>query len=174
MSSLAEPLHFTEPPASYLSSTSGSTIVKRLTWNGVSAETRNGYQTVIDSYKTFCMLFNLPAWPATSHTLEKWSANWIYGSNLSKQGQIKPDTVLSYLSELQAYHIDHSLPLDAFEGPHLAWIIKRGKKLFPQVKAKRLPITKDILQKITPKQPIMSIEDHNIDAAFKISWAGFL
>lgn len=41
------------------------------------------------------------------------------------------------------------------------------------MKSKRLPITKDILEKITA-QPIMSVDDCNIDTAFEIAWAGFL
>lgn len=36
-----------------------------------------------------------------------------------------------------------------------------------------MPITKDIFEKITA-QPTRSLEDLNIDAAFKIAWTGFL
>lgn len=41
------------------------------------------------------------------------------------------------------------------------------------MKSTRLPITKNILQKIT-SQPTKSLEDLNINAAFKIAWARFL
>ncbi len=41
------------------------------------------------------------------------------------------------------------------------------------MKSTRLLITKDILEKIT-SQPTTTLEDCNIDTAFKIAWAGFL
>lgn len=122
----------------------------------------------INSYETFCMFVNLPPWPATIYTLEEWSAQRLYGSNLPKQGRVKPDTVLVYLSSLRSYHIDHNFSLDPFDSPRLGRIIKGGRRLFSQSKAKRLPITKDILQRITAQKPV-SIEDFNIDAAFKVS-----
>ena len=45
--------------------------------------------------------------------------------------------------------------------------------MFAQTKAERLPITKDILTKII-SQPITTLDDLNIDAAFKTAWAEFL
>ncbi len=65
------------------------------------------------------------------------------------------------------------MPLEVFNTLRLAWIIKGGRTLFPSVKLTRLPITKNILEKITA-QPTKSLEDWNIDAAFKIAWARFL
>lgn len=41
------------------------------------------------------------------------------------------------------------------------------------MKSTHLPIMKNILEKITT-QPTKSLEDLNIDIAFKIAWAGFL
>lgn len=172
MSSLAEHLHLVEPSASYLSSTSGSTVVKRLIWFSLSSDTRKSYHTAVSSYEEFCMLQGVRAWPATSHMLEEWVANRIYGGILPRQTQIKPNTVVAYLSGLRSYQIDHRFPLDVFEESYLARVI-RGRRLFPQVKAQRFPITKDILQRIASRLPT-SIEDHNIDTAFKILWAGFL
>lgn len=142
-------------------------------FRGLDEDDILGYQTAIDSYETFCMHHGLLAWPATTLTLEEWSANRIYGSNLPRQGQIKPEKVLIYLQGLRSYHIDHGFSLDVFEAPRLARIIEGGRRLFPQSKSKRFPITKDILQKIT-SQPPTSTEDHNLDTAFKLSWAGFL
>lgn len=173
MSPLTELLEFDDPPASYLSSTSGSTIVKRLAWYGLVPETRKGYKVARESYESFCMLMRLAPWPATNQTLDEWSAHRIFGSNLPKQGQIKPDTLVSYLSGLRSHHVDHHLPLDVFDDPRLAWIIKGGRRLFPSVKSKRLPITKDILEKITA-QPIMSVDDCNIYTAFKNCLGGIL
>lgn len=53
------------------------------------------------------------------------------------------------------------------------WIIKGGRRLFFSLKTKHLAITKGILQKIT-YNPATSAEECNIDAVFKIGWAGFL
>lgn len=51
--------------------------------------------------------------------------------------------------------------------------MKGGRRLFPSLKAKRLPITKEILESITAT-PVVSVEDLNIDTAFRVAWAGFL
>ncbi len=55
----------------------------------------------------------------------------------------------------------------------MALIIKRGRRLFPSKKQNRLPITKEILEKITEKE-LLSIEDLNVDTAFKVPWAGLM
>ena len=47
------------------------------------------------------------------------------------------------------------------------------RSLVPQIKKERLPITKDILEEITSVVPI-SLEDLNIDTAFKAAWASFV
>lgn len=123
--------------------------------------------------ETFCKPHSLQPWPVTNEILEEWSANHIYGSISPKQGQIKLDTVATYLSGLRSYHINHHLPIEVFNGPRLAWIIKGGSRLFLSSKAKRLPITKDILKKITSTTP-KTCEELNIDTAFKVARAGFL
>ena len=46
-------------------------------------------------------------------------------------------------------------------------------RLFPQTKKLCLPITKDILQKITQGKS-KSVQDLNINTTFKVAWAGFL
>ena len=121
---LAGLFSFHEPPAAYLSSTPGSTIVKRLAWYGLAADTRRGYNTAIDSYESFCIVFNEKPGPASTIILGKWAANRIYGSRLPKQGQIKPDTVASYFSTLKSYHIDRRLSLKGSDDPQMALIIK--------------------------------------------------
>ena len=168
LSSLAEPLSFDEPPTSYLSSTPGSTIVKRLAWYGLASDTRKGYSSAIDSYEAFCAVFNVQPWPASASILEEWAANRIFGSTLPKQGQVKPETVSSYLSALKSYHIDRQLSLEGLNDPRMALIIKGGKRLFPSKKRNRLPITKDVLTKITKDEP-MTVDDLNIDTAFKVA-----
>jgi hypothetical protein len=124
------------------------------------------------------MLFELEAWPASSDSLKEWAINRIYDSTLSKQERIKLDIMTAYLVDVRSYHIDKKLSTQAFENSRLAWIIKGGKRLFHQTKAKRLSITKDILQKIINQKIInhsTTIKNEaNVDAAFKSAWVGFL
>ncbi len=105
--------------------------------------------------------------------LEEWAATRIVGSTLPKQGQIKPSAVLNYLSALKLYHIDRRLSLRGFDDPRMALIIKGGRRLFPSKKRNRLPITKEILEKITEEEHLSST-DLNGDNAFKVAWAGFI
>ena len=105
--------------------------------------------------------------------LEEWAATRIYRTTLPKQGHIKPDTVLSALSALKSYHIDRRLSLKGFDDPWMTLIIKGGRRLFLSKKRNRLPITKDILEKITEDEPL-SVTDLNVDKAFKVAWAGLM
>lgn len=74
--------------------------------------------------------------------------------------------IANYLSALRSYHIDRHISLEAFNKPQIAWIIKGEKRLFPRAKTPQLPITKNILKKITkPKSTI--VNKLNIDTAFK-------
>ena len=52
-------------------------------------------------------------------------------------------------------------------------IIKGGRRLFPSKKRNRLPITKNILEKITKDEPF-SVTDLNVDTSFKVVWPGFM
>ncbi len=99
--------------------------------------------------------------------LEEWAANQIYGSTLSKQGQIKPDTVASYFSALKSYHIDRRLCLKDFDDPQMALIIKGEKRIFPSKKRNCLPVTKNILEEITKEEPL-TVTDLNVDTAFNV------
>ena len=81
--------------------------------------------------------------------------------------------MLSYLSDLKSYHIDVRLSLKGFHNPRMALIIKGGRRLFPSKKRNRLPITKDILEKITEDKPL-SVTDLNVNRAFKVAWGGFM
>ncbi len=105
--------------------------------------------------------------------LEEWVATRIFGSTLPKQSQIKPDAVLSYLLALKSYHIDWWVSLGGFDNPRMALIIKDGRRLFPSKKRNCLPITKEILKKIT-EEGLLSITDLNVDTSFMVAWAGFM
>ena len=91
---------------------------------------------------------------------------------------MKPDTASSYLSALRSYHVDRNLPSDAFDNPRLERIIKGGKKLYPSIRKERHPITHDILEKIANfavnHTGPDSLDELNLDVAFKVAWAGFL
>ncbi len=55
----------------------------------------------------------------------------------------------------------------------MALIIKSGKRSFSSKKRNRLPITKEILEKITVEE-LLLITDLNVYTAFKVAWAGFM
>ncbi len=170
---MAEPLSYADPPASYLSFTLGSAIVKRLAWYRLAPNTRKDYAAAINSYVSFCVVHNKKPWPAQTIMLEEWVAPRIFGSTLPKQGQIKPDAVLSYLLALKSYHINRRLSLGDFDDPRMTLIIKGRRRLFLRKKRNCLPITKEILEKITEEE-LLSITDLNVDTAFKVAWASFM
>ena len=95
------------------------------------------------------------------------------GSAVAKQWQIQPKPVESYLSAVKSYHVDCNLSTNVFSSLRIKRIFSDARSLFPRIKKERLPITKDIFEKITSVVPI-SIEDINIDTAFKLVWAGLL
>lgn len=75
-----------------------------------------------------------------------------------------------YLFALKLYHTNRLMSLKGFDDPRIGLIIKGGKRLFPSKKRNRLPITKDILEKITEEEPLR-VEDLK---GFKVAWAGFM
>ncbi len=168
MISLAEPLSYDDPPASYQSSIPRSAIVKRSAWYGLALDTRKGYAGAINSYVTFCAVQSEKLWQAQMIMLEEWASTRIFGTTLPTQGQIKLVLVLSYLSALKSYHIDSRLSLGDFDDPRMALIIKGGRRLFPSMKRNCLPITKEIPGKITEEE-LLSITDLNVDTIFKIA-----
>lgn len=174
MSTLAGPLEFSSPPSEFLDSiTNRSTLVKTLLWYGLSPKTRQSYNAAVDSYALFCAVRGIESWPASEPVLLEWIAGRIREGTAPKQGQVKPSTVQSYLSALRSHHVDHHLSIQAFSSPRIDRILCGARYLYPHIKKKRLPITKDILEKITSSVPV-SIEELNIDTAFKVAWAGFL
>ncbi len=98
MLSLAEPLSYNNPPASYLSSTPGSAIFKCLAWYWLAPNTRKGYAAAINSYVSFCAVHNEKPRLAQTIMLEEWAAIRIFGSTLPKQDE--PLLLLSWTSRL--------------------------------------------------------------------------
>lgn len=153
-----------------MQSVRGSHSVKSLLWAGLSPNTRKGYQSAIRSYEYYTKYIDTTTWPATTQSLEEWAAGRLMGSSITKQGQVKPDTVASYLSALGSWHIDHEYSTSPFESPLL---LAGGRSFFPSTKSLRLPIRKDILQILTSTPP-HNLDDLNLETAFKVAWAGFV
>ena len=86
--------------------------------------------------------------------------------------RIKLKTLSNYISVIQSYYIDLGHLITAFKD----YIIKRALAgailLFLSIKKIKLPIIKDILNKIITLKPCKA--DINIDTAFIIAFAGFL
>ncbi len=174
MSTLAGPLEFDAPPVQFLNSIPHlSTAAKTLLWYGLAPDTRRGYNTAIRSYEFFCTSRGISPWPATTLSLIEWVNTRAFGSAIPNQGQIQPDTISGYLPGLRSYHVDRNLSTTVLESLQLDRVVRGVRRMFSQVKKLRLPITKDILQRITLGKP-KSLQDLNINTAFKVAWAGFL
>jgi len=143
-----------------------------LLWAGLSAGTRRSYQAATQSYEHYCGLHKLTAWPASEESLGRWIATRAFGSADRYQGQIKPDTIQSYVSALRSYHVDLGLPTAVFKSPTLDRLIQGARSLFQGSRRERLPITRELLTTVTPSSS--SIDDVNVNAAFKLAFAGFL
>jgi hypothetical protein len=78
-----------------------------------------------------------------------------------------------YLAALRSYHVDRMLPTDVFESPTVRRMIKGSKNLFGRSKTPRLPITIDILTKLTASQPSSKL-DYNLRACYLVAFAAFL
>lgn len=172
VSSLAKPFEYDDPFESYLSLSPNSDIIKLLIRYGLALNTRKSYIIVINSYNLFYVLHCQETYLSSTIILEEWVVTKILGSTLPKQAQIKPDTMINYLSTLKSYHTDRNLSLKGFDDPWMALIIKSRKLLFHS-KKQSLLITKNILKNITDKEPI-SITDLNVYTLFKLAWAGFI
>lgn len=142
--------------------------MKTLLWYGLSTRTRQGYDTAIGLYTLFYATQGVRAWLASELILAKWVAGRVFGAEMVKQNRITANTTQSYLSALRSYHVDHHLPIQAFSSSLIDCMLKGAHHIYPHSKKERLPITKEILIKITSVIPI-SIEEINIDAAFKVA-----
>ena len=167
-------MEFNAPPSEFLTSIQGlSAPAKILFWYGLTPKTRVGYNSAINSYTLFCPTYGYKAWRASESILIEWVTGRVYGSTAPKQGQIRPKTVKTYISALKSYHLNYNFPTHAFSSPRIHRILSGAQLLFSNTKKDRLPITKNILEKIISVIPIL-IGDLNIDTAFKVAWAGFL
>ena len=95
------------------------------------------------------------------------------GSSLDRQGQIKPETLSSYLSALRSYHIEHELPINVFGS-----LRPKGSPSFLQTK----PCVCPSLKRYSPGSPttppsIVNTNEINLDTAYKVApttWRNYL
>jgi len=129
VSSLAE-LLFTNPPPSFhvwsatLVHLKMSHDALNFLWNGLSADTRAGYNSAAKSYEFFCSQIGFQAWPASVQSLAEWATGRATGRSPMKfQGKVKPETITGMLSALRSVHVDRQYPLTPFESPWLKRLI---------------------------------------------------
>ena len=68
--------------------------------------------------------------------------------------------------------MDHRVNTTVFDSPHLLRLVQGARSLFSSQKRERLPITRDILLKITPIPTTR--DEQQVNAAFKLAFTGFL
>ena len=87
-------------------------------------------------------------------------------------GRIKPETLSNYISIIRSRYIDLGHLIATFKDYTIKRALVGAILLFLSTKKTKLPITKDILDKIVTFSPCKA--DINIDAAFIIAFTGFL
>ena len=191
MSSLAELLNI-EPPSWFLANAEFVNAGHaRLIWNGLADGTRRGYRSTGNSYTRSCTMHSLPAWPASFESVCLWLTERLLGSTAQKP--VKPDTALSDLSALRAYHIDHRLNDDLFDrfSKHFRRMTDGARRLQPTTpKRVREPISRPTVARISefvsslpvptsPAAPLAPLAPEardrlNVGTACRVAFAGFL
>ena len=87
-------------------------------------------------------------------------------------GKIKPKTLSNYIFAIQSRYIDLGHLITAFKNYTIKRALAGAILLFLSTKKSKLPITKNILDKIITFSPYKA--DINIDTAFIIVFTGFL
>jgi integrase len=160
----------------------------KLVWNGLAEGTRNGYRSAQRTYVRSCALQGVQPWPATLPAICTWLTERLLGAGGS--APIKPDSALSELSALRAYHIDHNLPDVLFDvhAKHFRRMIDGARRMQPYYpKRTRDPITRSAIMTLSenisqlPPHPTTGStlsaaqkDDLNIAAAARVAFAGFL
>ena len=175
MPPLAEFLHFENPPPSWLLEVGDLTpSCATFLWYGLATETRRAYNAARISFENFCASYSTPAFPAKLHMLAEWATLRAHGA--LHENKLSPDTIQSYVSALRSVHVDRGLSTDVFEHERLQRIINGIRRATPfTAKKKAAPLTPEILTQVTqPWRDSLDIDDVNLDAAFKVAFAGFL
>jgi hypothetical protein len=87
--------------------------------------------------------------------------------------RLKGATLEGYILSLRLYHVNCIWLVDMFMSKTLKRIIKGFYELYRHQKQLQLPITKDILNKIT-KDPLVTKEDANLQVCYLLTFAAFL
>jgi len=87
-------------------------------------------------------------------------------------GRIKPETLSNYISVIRSCYIDLGHLIAAFKDHTIKRALVGAILLFLSTKKTKLPIIKDILDKIVTSRPYKA--DINVDTAFIIAFTGFL
>jgi len=80
----------------------------------------------------------------------------------------------SYLAAIRSQHVDRGLPIKVFNLPIIRRMLDGATSLNPLLRGRgfKRPITRDILAQIVA--PSTDIPNVNMNAAFKLAFAGFL
>ncbi|KAJ5976604.1 hypothetical protein N7481_010311 [Penicillium waksmanii] len=103
----------------------------KLVWNGLAEGTRKGYRSAQRSYTRSCALNGLQPWPATAPAIYAWLTERLLGAGRSPP--VKPDTAMSELSALRAYHVDNGLSDAVFDlhAKHFRRMVDGARRLQP-------------------------------------------
>jgi len=96
----------------------------------------------------------------------------VFGIAAPLIGRIKPETLSNYISIIRSRYIDLGYLIAAFKDYTIKRALAGAILLFPFTKKTKLPIIKDILDKIITSKPYKA--DINIDTVFIMAFAGFL
>ena len=88
--------------------------------------------------------------------------------------RVKPVTAKAYLSALRSLHVQENYDTSAFDDLRIELIIKEGKRFYSEdTRRIRLPLTSEILARITPLIP-NDKDGINLKTALCVAFAGFL
>jgi hypothetical protein len=177
---------YSDPPQWFLNETGNYTLAaKRFMYRAFTKETISGYQAYRKSYEIFAPLVGRPAWPPEKRVLIEWCAIRAEGSTLPRQGQLKPDSIASAFSALRAVLTWRGESTEVLDDPLIKQVRTGIKKCFTTGKVKAEPISAAQLEGITLPAPELVSQEQgklsnaaadklNMDAAFKVAFAGFL
>ena len=157
----------------------------KLVWNGLAEGTRRGYRSAQRSYARSCALNGVQPWPATAPAICTWLTERLLGAGSFPP--VKPDSAMSELSALRAYHIDNGLPDTIFDlhAKHFRRMIDGARRLQPPRRKRiRNPISRASVITFSgnishlPAQPLRlsaaQKNDLNLAVAGRVAFAGFL
>lgn len=157
----------------------------KLVWNGLAEGTRKGYRSAQRLYTRSCALNGVQLWPATAPAIYTWLTERLLGAGRSPP--VKPDTAMSELSALRAYHVDNGLSDAIFDlhAKHFRRMIDGARRLQPpRQKRVRNPIRRASVIILSgnisnlPAQPLRlsgpQRDDLNLAVAARVAFAGFL